>query len=161
MQIPRASRRTGSFGFTLLELLVVLMIFGIMLGMVTMKILPSDRQRLEEEARRIATLLQTAREEAIVRNRLVAFEATAERYRFLLRDNNRWQALPADDLLRERVFSVAPVSLNIEPPALEGGAALRITFGREPVDKPFVLTISTGEYSVQIKADGIGHFNVE
>jgi general secretion pathway protein H len=34
-------------------------------------------------------------------------------------------------------------------------------FGREPVDKPFVLTMSTGDASVVIRADGIGHFNVE
>ena len=34
-------------------------------------------------------------------------------------------------------------------------------FGREPVDKPFVLTLSLGEASVAIRADGIGHFVVQ
>ncbi|HEX8784990.1 MAG TPA: type II secretion system protein GspH, partial [Telluria sp.] len=35
------------------------------------------------------------------------------------------------------------------------------TFGREPVDKPFTLTLSTSGYQVAIKADGVGHFTVE
>ncbi|HJV50516.1 MAG TPA: type II secretion system protein GspH, partial [Noviherbaspirillum sp.] len=34
-------------------------------------------------------------------------------------------------------------------------------FGREPVDKPFVLTMSTDGASASIHADGIGHFTVE
>ena len=37
---------------------------------------------------------------------------------------------------------------------------LRITFGREPVHKPFRLTIANGNYSVAIQADGVGHFTV-
>jgi general secretion pathway protein H len=38
---------------------------------------------------------------------------------------------------------------------------VRITFGREPVDKPFVLTLATGGNAVAIRADGVGHFTVE
>ena len=38
---------------------------------------------------------------------------------------------------------------------------MRVTFGREPVDKPFVLTMAIGDDRVAIHADGIGHFVVE
>ena len=38
---------------------------------------------------------------------------------------------------------------------------LRIVVGREPVDKPFVLTLAMGEASVAVRADGVGHFTVE
>ncbi|RYF03823.1 MAG: type II secretion system protein GspH, partial [Oxalobacteraceae bacterium] len=38
---------------------------------------------------------------------------------------------------------------------------LRITFGREPVDKPFLLTLASGDIRVGIRADGVGHFTVE
>ena len=74
----RASCRTSVHsvaGFTLLELLVVLVIVGIMLGAVGLNAMPSDRQIVQNEAQRIALLLQLARDEAIVRNRPVAFEA--------------------------------------------------------------------------------------
>ena len=62
-------------GFTLLELLVVLVIIGIMLGAVSFSTMQSSRQRLLTDVQRIAVLLQLAREEAIVRNRPTAFEA--------------------------------------------------------------------------------------
>ncbi|TCS37794.1 type II secretion system protein H (GspH) [Paucimonas lemoignei] len=151
-------------GFTLLELLVVLVIVGIMLGFVTLNALPSGRQALQNEAQRIALLLQLARDEAIVRNRPVAFEVDQYRYRFwILDENNVWQAMDRDDMLREREFQRAPVSLAIDPPMMgqNNDNTLRIVFGREPVDKPFILSMSVGDATVSIRADGIGNFTVD
>ncbi|HJU99659.1 GspH/FimT family pseudopilin [Noviherbaspirillum autotrophicum] len=148
-------------GFTLLELLVVLVIAGIMLGVVTLTALPNPQRALQDDAQRVALLMQLARDEAIVRNRPVAFEAGPERYRFLIRDDNAWSPLPQDDLLRERDFKRAPVALSISPAGAGSSNPLRVVFGREPVDKPFVLTMSTDGASVAIHADGIGHFTVE
>jgi general secretion pathway protein H len=154
--------RRAARGFTLLELLVVLVIAGVMLGVVSFNAMPSRHQALENEAQRIALLMQTARDEAIVRNQPIAFEAESERYRFLMRDGDRWQELPQDELLHEREFKAAPVALSISPTvAAQQINPLRIVFGREPVDKPFTLTMSVGSTSVAIRADGIGHFTVE
>jgi general secretion pathway protein H len=148
-------------GFTLVELLVVMVIVGITLGMATLNALPSPRQDLQKEAQRIALLLQLARDEAIVRNRLVTFEADADRYHFLVRNETGWSPIVNDDLLRERNFKNAPVQLLLEPPGSGGTNPLRITFGREPVDKPFLLTLAKGDNRVAIRADGVGHFSVE
>jgi general secretion pathway protein H len=155
-------RRAKARGFTLLELLVVLVIAGIMLGVVTLTGLPNERQALQKDAQRIALLMQVARDEAIVRNRPIAFEAEGDRYRFLIRDdNNEWSPVTTDDLLRERDFQNAPVGLSITPGVAVQTNPLRIVFGREPVDKPFVLTLSANEANVAIRADGVGHFTVE
>lgn len=150
-----------SRGFTLLELLVVMVIAGIILGIVSFNAMPDERQKLQHDAQRIALLLQLARDEAIVRNRPIAFEAEADRYRFLLYEENTWKMLKQDDMLREREFKLFPVTLSINPPLVEQNAPLRIVFGREPVDKPFVLTLATGNAQTTIRADGIGHFFVE
>lgn len=148
-------------GFTLLELLVVLVIAGITLGIVSFNAMPSPRQALQNEAQRIALLLQLARDEAIVRNRLVAFEANGERYRFMVRGDTGWEPVTRDDLLRERSFKNPPLRLVLEPSGTGGPDMLRITFGREPVDRPFVLTLASGANAVAIRADGVGHFTVE
>lgn len=148
-------------GFTLIELLVVMVIFGITLGMVTLNALPNGQQALHKEAERIALLLQLARDEAIVRNRQVAFEADADHYRFLVRNDKQWEPVTQDDLLRERPFANSPMLFSVEPPSSATTPPLRLTFGREPVDKPFVLTLASGTNSVAIRADGIGHFVVE
>ncbi|RYE77652.1 MAG: type II secretion system protein GspH, partial [Oxalobacteraceae bacterium] len=89
-------------GFTLLELLVVLVIAGITLGIVSFNAMPSPRQALQNEAQRIALLLQLARDEAIVRDRAIAFEVDAEGYRFLQREERTWQPLPAEQDAQRR-----------------------------------------------------------
>ena len=138
-----------------------MVIVGITLGVVSFNAMPSERQVLQNDAQRIALLLQLARDEAIVRNRPIAFEAEAERYRFLSFEENNWQVLKQDDLLREREFKRSPVLFSISPPTAESAPPFRIIFGREPVGIPFVLTLAVGEAQVAIHADGIGHFSVE
>jgi general secretion pathway protein H len=154
-------RHSRAGGFTLVEIMVVMVIIGITLGLVSLNAIPSPRQELQKEAQRLALLLQLARDEAIVRNRLVTFEATPERYHFLVRNETRWDMITGDELLRERDFPNGPVTLLLDPSSAGTINPLRITFGREPVDKPFVLTLASGGYRVDIQADGVGHFTVE
>ena len=159
MRIPAPRRQPG--GFTLVEIMVVMVIIGITLGIASLNAIPSPKQHLQAEAQRLALLLQLARDEAIVRNRLVAFEAEPDRYRFMVRNETRWEPVTRDDLLRERNFKSAPLTLVLDPPGAGSTNPLRITFGREPVDKPFVLTLASGDARVAIRADGVGHFTVE
>ena len=121
-----------------------MVIVGIILGAVSFNALPSKRQELQNDAQRIALLLQLARDEAIVRNRPIAFEAQTDRYRFLLFEDSKWQALQQDDMFRERKFKRSPVIFSVDPPAAEQTIPLRIIFGREPVGIPFVLTLAAG-----------------
>lgn len=55
-----------SRGFTLLELLLVLGVVALAAGLVSLALPDGDRGRLEEEAERLAALLETARAEARV-----------------------------------------------------------------------------------------------
>jgi general secretion pathway protein H len=148
-------------GFTLVEIMVVMVIIGITLGLASLNAIPSPHQDLQAEAQRLTLLLQLARDEAIVRNRPVTFEATPERYHFLVRNETRWVPITGDDLLREREFKNGPLTLLLDPASAGTVNPLRITFGREPVDKPFVLVMATGGNRVAIRADGVGHFTVE
>lgn len=148
-------------GFTLLELLIVMVIVGVTIGMVSFNAMPDERQILHNDAQRISLLLQLARDEAIVRNRPIAFEADTDRYRFLMYEENIWQTLEQDEFFREREFKRSPVTFTVSLPSPETTLPLRIIFGREPVSKPFVLTLASEKAKVSIRADGIGHFVVE
>jgi len=148
-------------GFSLLELLVVMAIIGLTLGMVSFSASQSAQKDLQNDAQRISLLLQLARDEAIVRDRPVAFEADDNHYDFLVKNDKDWEPISDDDMMRSREFKRAPVTLLMTPQPEGTNGMLRIVFGREPVDIPFVLKLAQGEDSVSIQADGIGHFTVQ
>jgi general secretion pathway protein H len=148
------------YGFTLLELLVVLVIVGITLGAVVLNATPNQRQLLYNEAQRIALLMQLARDEAIVRNQAIAFESDNTRYRFLIRQGNEWQPLRGDELLRERRYRLTPLRLRLDS-ASSSQLPRRVVFGREPDDRIFILTLSTDTTHVGIRADGIGNIQLD
>lgn len=147
-------------GFTLLELLIVLVISGILLGAVTLNSTIGEREWLRQEAKRIALLLQMARDEAIVRDRPISFVLDEYRYRFLIRQNTGWELLKDDPLWREREFAYSPLSLTLVP-AVNAQVPMTILFGREPVNAPFVLTLSLRGQSASVSADGLGNFQVK
>lgn len=88
-------------GFTLLELLVVVLIIGITLGLVTISFTPDKAGMLATETQRLAALLRLTVQEAILQDQEYALEVTPEGYRFLVLNAQHWQ--PVDDpLLRAR-----------------------------------------------------------
>jgi len=91
-------------GFTLLELLVVLVIVGITLSFAVLSLnLRSDKDIVLEESRRLTVLMQLANEEAVIQGRELAMQFEDDTYRFLFLDNkNKWQAIDDDQILRAR-----------------------------------------------------------
>jgi general secretion pathway protein H len=96
-------RRTR--GFTLLELLVVLVVVAIMVSMATLSfgVLGRDRQA-EEESRRFWTVLQQAREEAELQAEDLGIFVSADSYEYLRFDTRRdeWQVIDDDELFQQR-----------------------------------------------------------
>ena len=90
-------------GFSLLELLVVIVIIAILFTFTTLAIRgTSPEELIQTEAQRLDRLLQLALEEAILKGQEYGLEFKPNSYRFLLYFENTWQPLDNDDLLRER-----------------------------------------------------------
>ncbi len=96
-----------SRGFTLLEVLVVVVLVGIitsiaMLGMNA----GGDERRLRDESDRLVTLLQQVGSEAVIQNQEYGLKITDRGYRFLCLDEvkQRWQACAAENGLQEHLL---------------------------------------------------------
>ena len=94
-------------GFTLLEILVVLVIIGVMVSMATLSlgVLGADRE-VEEETRRFWAVLRQAREEAELQAIDVAIFVGSSDYEFLRFDTrrNEWQPIVDDKLYAPRTL---------------------------------------------------------
>jgi general secretion pathway protein H len=92
-------------GFTLLEVLVVIVIIGIISGMavVSVKVLGGDHE-MEQESARLQAILTQAREDAMLLGTDVGLRIDARGYDFLryATRRERWEPVDDDQLLRSR-----------------------------------------------------------
>jgi general secretion pathway protein H len=103
---PRPARHRAS-GFTLLEVLVVIVIIGIITSMavISVNVLGGDHE-MQQEAERLQAILLQAREDALLQSRDLGLRIDETSLEFLEYDgrNERWRTVLGDPLLRERVL---------------------------------------------------------
>lgn len=145
-------------GFTLIEVLVVVVIVGIISAVVLLSFgLLGDDRTLQQQARRLSSLIELAADDALMQGRDFGLEFTRTGYRFLEFDplTNRWYEIVGDDLLRPRTLEESlELSLALE----EREVALSDRFAamaddEGEVDKealaddyaPHVLILSSGD----------------
>jgi len=103
-------------GFTLIEIMVVLVIMSIAAGFAVISLdFNNVEDTLEEEAKRIAALSQLANDEAILQGRELALQIDDEGYRFLRLEDKTWEVIENDKLLRSRELTEGiQIDLNVE-----------------------------------------------
>jgi len=103
--LRRRAAAARNSGFTLLEVLVVVVIIGIITSMavVSMRVLGGDHE-MDQEARRLQAVLTQAREDAMLEGRDVGLRVDSRGYDFLRYDSRveSWDLVGDDPLLRER-----------------------------------------------------------
>ena len=140
-------------GFTLIEVLVVMLLIGIVLGMSTLYIGGDDDSAVKQESERLALLIQTAQQEAILQGTVLLLEVADNGYRFArLNDEDEFEPLDQDDVLRAREM---PAGVEMGGLELEGA----------PEDQTAIVLWPTGEltaFAVNFKqAEGKGRWRVE
>lgn len=105
--------RRPAAGFSLLELLVVIVILAIMVGMTVLSLgTLRAEDPAETEARRLNALLELITEEALIQGRDFGLEFFADGYRFLSwdPDSSLWSVVDDEAALRRRTL---PDSLRV------------------------------------------------
>jgi len=92
-------------GFTLMELMVVMVIIGLVTASVLIKFRGNTRDtQLDQEAQRLDALFDYVREQAELQTRDYGFRINETGYSFVVFDvlGNQWRPVDEDDALRER-----------------------------------------------------------
>jgi general secretion pathway protein H len=111
--VPVSSFRQSA-GFTLIELMVVIVLIGIIFTFAALSLGGDDvAELMEQETRRLVTLMDMASDEAIVRGEELAIHFTDDSYVFLVLGDAGWVA-PQDDGLLKLHTLPADIELRLE-----------------------------------------------
>lgn len=144
-------------GFTLIEVLVVVLIIGIVLGVVGLRVGGSEQRAVHEESERLALLMQHAQEEAILRARPIVFESSADGYRFSLPTADGKLALMENDpVLHPRTLPPALHIASVEIDGARAGVSARLLISPTGEIVPFSIVFEQGAARWQVlgTADG-------
>ena len=129
-----------SRGFTLIEMLAVLLIFGLFVGLVSAIARPDGHSILRVEAERLAQLLDLAAMESRLSGKFIAWTTDGPGYRFLrLNEDSGWSEIHDSDLLRARTMPQGVIISGLSVENMRPRGTMRLEF--VPYDPTFAFTI--------------------
>lgn len=129
-------------GFTLIELLVVIVIVATVMSIVVLSMgLIGDDNELDTERLRLAALIETVQDDAMLQGREFGIELMTSAYRFVEFDplTGQWMEIPGDDLYRTRTL---PEGIEFE--LYIDAKRVRLDDNPQELDDPEKQTLSAG-----------------
>lgn len=152
-------KRISSSGFTLIEILVVVVIIATIVSIALLSIsVAGDDTELDQERRRLASLIETIQDEAMLQGREFGIEIMVSSYRFVEFDPlvRQWSEIPGDELYRlrqlpeglefELFIDDRRIDLDMDPDRLEDPNKERA--GSVDTYMPHLFVFASGESTV-------------
>jgi general secretion pathway protein H len=151
----RPTSATGTDGFTLIEVLVVVAITGIVVALASVNLFPSDKELARREAARLALAIEHARDSAWFAGRPTAMTFADGRARLWRYGNGVWQPDAARDTALDASVRIAAVT--------SGGEAIRgerLIFLPDGLDEPFRVALDIRGLAWAVDGDAAGSITV-
>lgn len=161
-ELTRCPSATGRFqGFTLIEVLIVMLIMGLLVGLVSTILRPDDRALLRIEAERLAQLLDLTATESRLSGQAMAWTADGPGYRFWrMTGEAGWSEIRDNDLLRPRKLPQNMVISGVSIEHAPARGAMRVEFSPYGPSLSYEIEISLGAAHCTVAASPIGEVRV-
>lgn len=148
-------------GFTLIEVLVVMLIMGLCIGLISAIVRPDDRGLLRVESMRLAQLLDLASAESRLTGKSIAWTTDGHSYTFWrMTGNDEWSEVRDSDLLRARTLpqGMRISGLQVEDMPVHG--SMRLEFASYSPALAFSVDMSLGTARDEVTGSPVGEVQV-
>lgn len=147
-------------GFTLIEMLVVLLVMGLLVGLVAASAAPDERALLRVEVERLAQVLDLAATESRLTGQAIAWTADGPGYRFWrFSDVAGWFPI-VDDALRARTLPQGMTISNLNVETTRSPEHMRLQFSPYGGAPSFSVIMSFGEARYTVENSPVGEVRV-
>jgi general secretion pathway protein H len=161
---PRAEiggPESRQLGFTLIEVLIVMLVMGLCAGLVGAMAMPDDRAVLGVESERLAQLLDLAASESTSSGKAVSWRSDGSGYRFLRLSNDAsWAEVRGIDSLRSRTLPTGMRIAALRVEAAPMGPAFRLDFLAQGDARAFDIQVAYGSTTAWIVGSPVGRVRV-
>jgi general secretion pathway protein H len=157
----RAPRPAHGAGFTLIEILVVLVVLAIAAGTLVARLDRDPRSVVDGEARRLAGALEHAAALAQWTGETLGVSTHGDGYRFWRRGtDSRWSAMSGSDVLAPHDL---PAGIRILPGTYAGAAAAPdavLPFRASGRNEPYTLIVAAPQWGTVLTSDPLNRISL-
>lgn len=161
-RVGQINKHKQQAGFTLVEVLVVLLIFGIMSGVVALN-LPSRKNPLYELGTQIASNLERAAQSSLVNRQTLGVKFSNTGYEVVKYTDGQWQEVQAfefeEGFLPTITLKKNGTLINLDNPKVQ--ALPIIVFDTTGLATPFNLTLESERTRVHLSGNYMGEIFIK